>query len=389
MNEEKKKILYIITQSDFGGAQRYVFDLSTHLNADFDVLVAAGKDGGGELFSRLERCGIKTVRLKHLKRAINPWRDLLAFFELRQLIKTEKPNIIHLNSSKAGILGSFAAKFQVSRFTFQVVYTANGWVFNEPLNWLKKKIYLWLEKLTSKYKNKIICVSEYDRQTALKYGFPAKKLATIHNGIDFTNLHFLEKEASRQELFNRLDFKFHASCFKLVGSIANLYPAKGIEYLVEAANIANHKSQITNCIFAVIGEGAERLKLEKLIKKYNLTDKFFLLGHLENASQYLKAFDIFILPSVKEGFPYAILEAMSAGLPIISAKVGGIPEMIVDGQNGFLVEPKNPQQLAEKIAYLLKNPEISQNLQEQTIAAIKELSLAKMLEKTKEIYLSF
>ena len=72
MNEEKKKILYIITQSDFGGAQRYVFDLSTHLNADFDVLVAAGKDGCGELFSRLERCGIKTVRLKHLKRAINP-----------------------------------------------------------------------------------------------------------------------------------------------------------------------------------------------------------------------------------------------------------------------------------------------------------------------------
>jgi len=385
-----KKILYIITQSDFGGAQRYVFDLSTHLSADFDVLVAAGKDGGGELFSRLERCGIKTVRLKHLKRAINPWRDLLAFFELRQLIKTEKPNIIHLNSSKTGILGSFAVRLAISHKPLAVIYTAHGWVLNEPLNWLKKKIYLWLEKLTSKYKNKIICVSEYDRQIALEYGFPAKKLATIHNGIDLNNLYFLDRDEEKKILFSKIHnskFLIHNSI--VIASIANLYPTKGIEYLIEAANIANHKSQITNCIFAVIGEGPERLKLENLIKKYNLTDKFFLLGHLKNASQYLKAFDIFVLPSVKEGFPYAILEAMSAGLPIISAKVGGIPEMIVDGQNGFLIEPKNPQQLAEKIAYLLKNPEISQNLQEQTIAAIKELSLAKMLEKTKEIYLSF
>ncbi len=419
MSEKKKKILYIITQSDFGGAQRYVFDLATHFGADFDVMVAAGNDGDGELFKRLEKSSIKASQLKYLKRAINPYHDLMAFFEIKRLIKKELPDIIHLNSTKAGILGSLAKKFQVSRlpkpgnggrarFKLQIVYTAHGWVFNEPLGWLKKKIYLWLEKFTARYKNKIICVSEYDRQIAVKNGFDAKKLITIHNGIDFENLRFLEKDIARKELFQKLSFKFpacqslamagrQASSFKLIGSIANLYPTKGIEYFVHAAHMLNTKYKIQNTKYIVIGEGAERDKLENMIKKYNLADKFFLIGHLKNASQYLKAFDIFVLPSVKEGFPYVILEALSASLPIIATKVGGIPEMIISssplfvkgGSGGILIEPKNPRQLAEKISHLLQNKEICHNLSINARLAVREnFSLEKMINKTKKLIIS-
>ena len=108
---------------------------------------------------------------------------------------------------------------------------------------------------------------------------------------------------------------------------------------------------------------------------------------MNKANQYLKAFDIFVLPSVKEGMPWVILEAMAAGLPIVATRVGGVSEMIKDEQNGLLIEPKNSQVLAEKITRLLKNPEVSQKLGLATKEKIKEFSLEKMLAKTESLYL--
>lgn len=442
-----KKILYIITQSDFGGAQRYVFDLATRLSGEFEVVVAAGKDGNAELFNNLRKSDfrkIKIIRLKHLSRAINPWHDLLAFFEIRNLIKKELPDIIHLNSTKAGIIGSLASRFvfwnsrresalrhALSRATPFVIYTAHGWVFNEPLNYFKKKLYFWLEKFTAKYKNKIICVSEYDKQVALKNNFPPEKLIAIYNGIDFNNLNFLPKDKAKEILFSKIhNSKLIIHNSTIIGSIANLYPAKGIEYLIEAAKIiikrndtregvTSPNNSLTavipktyNLKFIVIGEGEERPKLEALIKKYYLENNFFLLGHIPNASQYLKAFDIFVLPSVKEGLPYALLEAASAEIPVIATRVGGVPEIFSTniaktnssslpfqktpsfpppfskgGLGGILINPKTSKELAEKIIYLLQNQEISHKLAENNLAiAQSKFGIDKMIEKTKQIY---
>lgn len=450
-----KKILYIITQSEFGGAQRYIFDLATNLSlsslrgrqqtaeaistennktisADlprdrfvasaprdddmFEIIMAAGENPNGELFTKLniwksaflwksDFPKIETTYLKHLKRAINPLHDLLAFFELRRLIKKENPDIIHLNSSKAGVLGSLAAKFAYSqhshknsRHSHYIIYTAHGWVFNEPLGWLRKKIYFYAEKWTAKFKDKIICVSEHDRQIAIKSGFPANKLVIIHNGININQLKFLPKEQARQQLAtNHLSLppkadppQAETSNLLIVGTIANLYPTKGIEYLVEAASHLrklDFRGKSNFPIFLIIGEGPERPKLEKLIQKYNLKNNFFLLGHIPDAYKYLKAFDIFVLPSLKEGFPYAILEAMSAGLPIVATKVGGVPEIIDSGNTGWLIEPKNSHDLAEKITTLLKDENLRENLSAYAKQIVtKNFSLAAMIEKTKEIY---
>ena len=416
MTANRKKILYIITQSEFGGAQRYVFDLATRLKDEFEIIVAAGppaslgealragEPAGGKLFKYLQSNDIRCHYLKNLKRAINPWRDILAFFELRRLIKKEKPDIIHLNSSKAGVLGSLAAKFQASRLKFQVIYTANGWVFNEPMNRLKKEFYLWAEKWTAKYKNKIICVSEYDRQVALGRDFPAEKLIIIHNGIDIDKLNFLDREEAKKKLLSKIPpsppfvkgglekappFVKGGLGGILIGTIANLYPTKGIKYLIKAAGIITNRSSLTsNLLFIVIGEGTERPKLKALIRKHNLKNNFLLLGHIPDASQYLKAFDIFVLPSVKEGLPYVILEATACGVPIVATRVGGVPEIIEDNQNGLLAEPKNSQELAEKIAYLLQNQCIWHKLSETARTAIREkFSIEKMIQNTRKVYL--
>ncbi len=192
---KKRKILYLITLSNLGGAQKYVFDLAANLDKEkYEAAVAAG--GDGELFRQLESSGIKIFKLKWLGRPICPICDTLAYFEIKKLLKIWQPDVLHLNSSKAAVLGSLAARRLKSgnrgSNPLKVVYTVHGAVFEASFPWLARRFFLWLEKWTVRFKDKIICVSEHDRQLWLKYNVaPAEKLVTIHNGINL-NIDFLE-----------------------------------------------------------------------------------------------------------------------------------------------------------------------------------------------------
>ncbi len=180
------RILYLITQSQWGGAQRYVFDLATNLGRDFDVLVAAGSPEarGKDLLRECKTRGIETVRLRHLIRPIHPIRDISAVFEVHAVLKKTRPALVHVNSSKAGVVTSFASLLLPRRIRPKLVYTAHGWVFNEPGSFLKRQLWRVLEKVSARPKNAIICVSWYDRKTALEFRIaPPEKLVTIHNGI--------------------------------------------------------------------------------------------------------------------------------------------------------------------------------------------------------------
>jgi len=377
-----QKILYIVTQSEFGGAQKNALDLACAFKDRYDISVAAGPDGGGELLERAKDSGLKTIELKRLRRSINPFYDLAAFFEIKNLLAKEKPDILHLHSSKAGVLGSLAARsFQPK---IKVIYTVHGAVFEAPFNKLSRQLFLLLEKLTSRFKDKIICVSENDKNLWLKYqAAPSEKLIVIHNGIDFSRLEFLPKEAAKKTIAKLCNCPVENS--RIIGTIANLYPEKGLNDLVEAADLII-KSGAQDVIFVVIGEGRERKKLSALIQKKGLQRKFILAGAMTQAARYLKAFDIFVLPSVKEGLPYTILEAVAAGLPIVACRVGGIPEIISDEKNCFLTPVCQPQILGEKISALLENPGLAQNLSQNYQCIMQNFSLEKMVRETKKVY---
>ena len=394
----KKIILYLITQSELGGAQRYVFDLAENLKTEFNVAVAFGEQGEqGELAKQLKQANIEYHIIPRLKRAISPINDLKALFEIIKLIKKLKPDIIHLNSSKISILGSIAA-LCVTRYAL-CVYTVHGWVFNEPMPAWRKLFYKYAEKFTAIFKHKIICVSEFDKQTAIKEKICAqKKLTTIHNGIKPIN--FLSKEQAKQKLFEKIQnstppfprssqragFAKGGAKF-LIGTIANLYPTKGLEYLIQAIYIliTNYQLPITAII---IGKGEERKNLEDLIGQYNLKSNVILTNSIDSAARILPAFDIYVCSSVKEGLSYTIIEAMQAGLPIVATNVGGNPELIQDNKTGLLAEAKDPQILATKIQYLINNPELGQKLGNSAKQKARdEFSLDKMIKKTKEIYL--
>lgn len=411
MKSKKTKILYLITLSEFGGAQKNVLDLTTGLAGDkYEILVAAGLDGGGGFFKELAKNQINYRQLRWLRRrATNPLIDLLGLWEIIRLIKKGRPDILHLHSSKAGFSGTLAAKIYNILHSpspkLKVVYTVHGAVFEAAFSYPARKFYLWLEKFGAYFKDKIICVSENDKKLWLKYrAAPEEKLVVIHNGLDLNNLEFLPKDEAREKLLNLPQPPFikgeQGGIFTkgglgppdgevgriFIGTIANLYPEKGLPFLIQAADIIINQNQIKNIIFAVIGEGMERKLLEEMIEKRRLKNNFILPGNIPEAAQYLKAFNIFVLPSVKEGLPYTILEAMAAGLPIVASYVGGIPEMVENEKNGFLVLPRNPEMLAARIIELFKNPELAERFAQMSKIKIRDFSLKKMVKETEQAY---
>jgi len=373
----KKTILYIITQSELGGAQKYVFDLAINFKNEFNISVAVGEQGEqGELINKLKQKNINYYIIPYLKRSISPIDDLIALIEIIKLIKKIKPDIIHLNSSKISILGSIASIFSKSK----IIYTAHGWVFNEPMPKLKKLFYKYSEKITALFKNKIICVSEFDKQIAIKEKIcNPKKLITIHNGIKQIN--FLSKQEARQKLFrNNQNSKL------IIGTIANLYKTKGLEYLIQSIKILTSNFQFP-IITIIIGEGSERKNLQNLIDQLNLKNSVFLFGKINNASEFLKAFDIYVCSSVKEGLSYTLIEAMQTELPIVATNVGGNSELIINNKTGVLIKPQNQQELTNSINYLIKDKALSNKLGVNAKQkAMNEFSLESMISKTKKIY---
>ncbi len=376
-NHHKTTILYLITLAENGGAQKYVYDLCSYLQDKFNIIVASSGNQNDWLPKNLQTQKISWLKLSWLKRNISPFNDLKAIQEILKLIDTVKPNLIHLNSSKISILGSVAAKLR----KVPCIYTAHGWVFNEPLSLPVKKIYLLAEKITANFKDKIICVSEFDRQTAINNGFDPAQLITIHNGIATDQINRQTTEDAKANLLAKLNLPANAS---LIGAIANLYPTKNISSLIQAA--AKLCSQNQNLIFVVIGDGPEKNKLNQLINRYRLNKNFILTGAINQASRLLPAFDLFVLPSLKEGLPYTLLEAMATGLPIVASGVGGVPEILqknYPAEYFKLVKPNDISQLTRALSEMInKNKLLTDHL--ETVR--KNIDINQMIAATKRVY---
>jgi len=360
------KILYIITSADGGGAQKYVLDLAERFNAP----IAAGNESG-RLFELAKARGLTAFQLRHLKRNLNPWHDFLAVWEIYRIIKQTNPDIVHLNSSKAGVLGAVAGKLAGKK----VIFTAHGMYYFTNTPWLKRWSYTWAEKFAALFWDRLIAVSRQDAGLAQKYNLlPAKDICTIYNGLP--PIAFLPTGQARQQLGT-------APEKIILGCVAQFYRRKGLDILIKAAAALpeelKRKTQIV-----LIGQGPEQANLEKLIRNLGLQETVILKNFQTQASSMLKAFDIFVLPSRYEGFPYALLEAMQAGLPIIATKVGGNAEAL--GDAGMLVETENIPALAKAIEGLLSDLSQQKQLSQKALEQSKLFSEEKMLAETEKIY---
>ena len=295
----KRKVLYVITKSNWGGAQRYVFDLATNLpKQDFDVSVILG--GDGLLAQKLQQEKTSVYRSLFMQRDMSMLADIKSFFELYRLFKQIQPDVVHLNSSKAGGVGALAARMAGVK---NIIFTVHGLPEDEPRGVLARLLIKVATRLTFALCDKVITVSK-DNQRRMHGS------VLIYNGIG--PIVFGTGDTIRSAF---------PPGVTITGTIGELNKNKNQVALIEEAK------QNPNMYVAIVGEGEMRSKLERLINKYNLNNRVKLFGFLP-AAEVLKGFDIFALPSLKEGLPYVLLEAKQAGLPIVANRVGGIGEIL-------------------------------------------------------------
>lgn len=370
-----------------GGAQRFLLELISRLDRQkYDILAAVGNAGNGEFTESLTGLGIEVRQLKFLTRNISPVSDIRAVSEIRRIIGSYRPTTLFLNSSKAGFVGSLAAKPEISNRNMRVIYRIGGWSFNDPGPRWKSMALKNLERLSAPWKDIIIVNNRHDLEQAKKFNIrPREKLCLIHNGLDVYKMDFSPPEEARLKLFEKAA-KHSGKVFQTqvsIGAIANFYPAKGLDNLVSAAEYFKHNDGVS---FFIIGDGNERQKLEQLIREKGLEKKIILLGRIPDARRYLPAFDIFVLPSVKEGFPWSLIEAMAARLPVIATRVGAVPEIIENGKNGFLVDPGKPEQIVKRITEILGSDHLRKELAIQAHQTVLfNFDLEKMLKQTEAL----
>lgn len=301
------------------------------------VTIVAGE--GTWLFEQCKQAGIDCLPVPFMQREIRPWLDLRAIFALARLFRTLKPDVVHLNSSKMGVIGSMAARLaNVPR----VVYFIGGWAFLESIAPWKKTFYRLAERFTAGLKDRIICLYPGNKDIAEAYSIrPRESIDVIPNGIDITALDAtrLSRTDARAALgLAENDFVF--------GTIAHFYPAKNLpNYLTQATTfLRTHPT----AKIVLIGEGAQRLKIEQAIKTGNIQSQVLLIGAKEQAHRFLSAFDVFVLPSTKEGMPFSILEAMAASVPCIVTDVGAHTG-VLKGTHAWIIPPQDSQALHQAL----------------------------------------
>lgn len=370
-------ILYVITKANFGGAQRYVFDLATTAKKEgYEVAVAYGSPG--ELVDRLTAEQVPTFTIEGLGRDVRVSKDITAFFSLMRIIRSFKPDVIHLNSSKISGLGALAARFLGVP---KIIFTAHAWAFNEERPLYQKIAIAFLAWLTVLLSTRTIVVSEAMRKQIIRGPFMRKKVIVISNGTRPYSL--LEKMDARRALA-ALHAPLSISDLEhdlWIGTVAELHPIKGLPYAIEAMDELYKK--YPSIRYLILSEGQMRKELETLIREKELEQTVFLLGQVKEAPLYGKAYDVFVLPSLSESFGISILEAGLAGLAVVASRVGGIPEIITSGETGLLVPSKNPAAIAEAIDSLLSNAALRQTLGTALQLRVeKEFSIARVARET-------
>ena len=330
----RPKVLLLITLAEVGGAQAYVASLLPVLVERFDVVVAA--HGPGPLRTAAEEAGVRFVALRHVRRPISPWRDLAGFLELVRLLRRERPDILHASSSKAGVLGRLAAGGH--RRPDPDLHRARLGVRRHTGT--PSLLYRWVDRLVSRLTSVTICVSENDRLAGLRARTcSADRTIVIRNGVSVEAAPRARHERGRPLLLSVGRFKAPKDFITLARALAIL-PASSFEALI-------------------VGDGPERPALEAELRRLGIDDRVRLAGEQSDVRALLADADAFVLSSRSEGLPVSILEAMAAELPVVASRVGGVPELVVDGENGFLVPPGDPRELAAALERLVDDPDLA------------------------------
>lgn len=380
------KVLILITKSNWGGAQRYVYDLATNLpKSEYQVEVMAG--GNGPMIQRLKEAGIEADGNLPVGRDINIFEDIKVFFKIISILHQKRPDILHVNSSKIGVIGTLAGRLVGIK---KIIFTSHGWAFNEDRSIVSRMIFSFFHWITVVLSHKTITVSEKLKNQMINWPFIGDKIEVVHNGIKnqpiFSKIHARDELVKINPIFAEQIKKYNPKELIVLGSIGELHKTKGYEYAIQGVTEFINKLN-KKVIYAIIGNGQEEKNLQKLIVEKKMENHIILCDYVPEALQYMRAFDIFIISSISEGLPYVMLEAGLATLPVISTAVGGIPEIVDDMKSGILIQSKKAREISHSIDFFLSHKKV-QKQYATTLhqKVVNEFSIEKMILETLQVY---
>ncbi len=371
----KIKVLQVVRPAT-GGMKEHVLALLKNLNRkDFELGLAC--PGDSQVGAVARELGIRVFPVD-ISGEITPWHDGQGTVRLAGIIRRWGVQVVHAHGAKAGLLARLSCLLVRKRPA--TVVTAHNFVYTGSVRGWKQKLLLGAEKRLLPLTDQFIAVSQGLRQEILNsQGIAPEKVMTIYNGLD---LELFSEASDREQVRARLGLEPHRP---VVGTVARFAPQKGLQYFIDM--VACLEKQLPGIQYLVVGDGPLREKIESLAKSRGVREKITFTGFIADIPPILKAMDVFVLPSLSEGLGISVLEALACRRPIVATAVGGIPEIIANGENGLLVPPGSGSYLADGVAGLLNNPQLAQTLASRGFQQLEEkFSLQKMLKATEAIY---
>jgi glycosyltransferase involved in cell wall biosynthesis len=357
---QRVRILRVIARLNMGGPALHVAYLTDGLkNRGYDTTLVAGSLARGEdsMAFVADARDVPVIRIDELGREISPLRDLVATFRLARLIRRERPQILHTHTAKAGTVGRVAALLAGSRRPPIVVHTFHGHVLRGYFGPLRSLFFRLLERWLASRTTALIAVSPQVRDDLVSLGIaPRERFAVIRLGIELDERIALTQNGrieSRRYL-GIPDDRF------AVGWIGRMTAVKRTDdVLVAFKSLRDSGVEATLCM---VGDGPDRPGLEQRAHDLGIVRDTVFLGYQEDVAPFYAAFDALVLPSSNEGTPVSVIEALGAGRPVVATRVGGVPDVVRDGEDGFLVEPGATEELAERLAQLARDPGLRERM---------------------------
>ena len=380
---DKTTVVHIITKLELGGAQQNTLFTVTHLDRGaYNPVLISGREG--ILVEEAKRLtGVNVHLLPDLVREIRPFKDMRAFMQMRRILKQVQKGVnrstivVHTHSSKAGILGRWAARLAGIRL---IVHSVHGFSFNDYQPSLVRAFYLFLERITARITTVFVTVSESDREEGIAKGiFKGDDVTLIRSGIDIKR--FCDLSCDKISLREKLGVDRESP---VVAMVACFKPQKAPLDFVRVAKVVLDERR--DARFFLVGDGRLRPQVETLLDQLKITDKVLLLGWRRDIPEIMHSSDILLLTSLWEGLPRVLPQAMASGIPVVATSVNGSPEAVKDGLNGYLLPPGDVEGMARKILYLINHPGEARAMGQKGRELVEEFDIWKMVKQQELLY---
>ena len=391
------KILRIHNRLIVGGPSHNVTLLTAYLSPEFETKLLVGKKDPAEKDATFiaDQFGLVPVEISEMRRSILPFYDIIAYFKIKKIIQEFKPDIVHTHASKSGAIGRLAAK---SCNVPLIVHTFHGHVFHSYFNSFMSKIIVRFERFFAKKTDAIIAISDSQRQELIEvYKIaPAEKVFTVPLGF---NLDKYSVDQETKGIIFRNKYGFEKSEL-IVGIVGRLVPIKNHDMFLEVAAIVKEKTN-QQVRFAIIGDGESRPGIEKKAAELGLSYSYYITSPKVKTDivvtsweteidQALAGLDIVVLTSNNEGTPVSLIEAQSAYIPVVSTNVGGVEDIVIHGETGFITEVGEVQLFADYVLKLIEDSELRSRMGRHGYDnVIKRYSKQRLINDMRKLYLSF